>query len=158
MLSLGKRQFWHNVNPAGALSDFRDVYRQAGRNRLRFGIAAALMTAGVFSVMIQESWKMPPAKPKIVWINSWTGQRSDAEIRASNIAHQKLIDKLRAEQAKRDEEVKKVYRSLGRATGMDVDAIEKDAKAKAAAAAKSAAEKAPAAATTTTNAGSIGQR
>ena len=54
--------------------------------------------------------------------------------------------------------MKKVYRSLGRATGMDVDAIEKDAKAKAAAAAKSAAEKAPAAATTTTNAGSIGQR
>ena len=39
---------------------------------------------------------------------------------------QKLQDRLRVEQAEREEKAKDAYRALGRATGIDVDAIERD--------------------------------
>ena len=38
-----------------------------------------------------------------------------------------------AEQARREEEVRKIYKTIGRASGMDVDAIEKKAMAERAA-------------------------
>jgi hypothetical protein len=121
--------FWQNVNPAGAIADLIAVYREAGRNRLRFAALSAAVTFGIFSIMAQESWKLPPAKPKITFITTFAAGRSDAEIEASNIANQKQKDELAAEQAKRDEDVREVYKTLGRASGMDVDAIEKQAQA-----------------------------
>ena len=129
MLSIGKRNFWNNVQPVGAIADLRTVYQQAGRHRWRFMLAALATTGGIFFMMAQESWKMPPARPTVTFINSWTGERSDAEIRASNIANQKRKDLAEAEQKARDEQVKGVYRALGKASGMDVEAIEKQARA-----------------------------
>lgn len=138
MLTLGKASYWQNVNPVGAIADLRGVWRSAGRRRWILMLVSGMMTFGLFSVMVGQSWKRPPDRPVVTFINSWPASRSDAEIRASNIANQKLQDRLRAEQAARDEKVKDIYRSIGRASGMDVDAI--DRKAKADQAAKKQAE------------------
>ncbi len=133
MLSIGKPSFWRNVQPAGAAADFREVWRQAGVRRWPFVAAAMCATLGVFYVIAQESWKAPPARPKVVFVNSWTADRSDAEIAAEIAANQKLQDRLAAEQAVREAKVKEIYRTLGRVSGMDVAAIEARAKADAAA-------------------------
>lgn len=125
--------YWRRINPAGALSDFREVYNQAGRYRWRFAALAAAVTFGLFAVMWQEEMRGPPRRPTVTLITSWRADRSDAEIIASNLAHQKWKDKVLAEQAKRDEEVRKIYKALGRASGMDVDAIERKAMAERAA-------------------------
>ena len=132
MLSLGKASYWRNVNPTGAVGDFIEVWRRAGGRRWPFVAAAMATTIGVFYVIVQESWKGPPPKPEVIFINSWTEDRSDAEIARTNIENQKLQDKLAAEQAVREQRVKDMYRTIGRASGMDVDAIEKKAAADAA--------------------------
>lgn len=131
---------WKNVDPVGAIADFRTVWNQAGKNRWWIALAAAAATLSVFSVMFQEEHRILPRPPKVIYITSWRADRTDAEIIASNKANQAYQDKLRAEQAKREEEVREIYKKIGRYSGMDVDAIE--AKAKAEKAAEDAAKKA----------------
>lgn len=132
MLSLGKSQFWRNASPTGAIADFREVWRQAGVRRWPFVAAALAATLGVFYMIVQESWQGPPPKPKVTYINSWTTDRSDAEIEREIIANQKLQDRLRAEQAAREEKVKAIYRTLGKVSGLDTARIEREAAEQAA--------------------------
>jgi hypothetical protein len=124
---------WKNVDPVGAIADFRTVFQQAGKNRWRIAVLAAAATGAMFSVMFQEEHRIQPRPPQVTYITSWHADRTDAEIIASNIANQRYQDQLRAEQAKRDAEVREVYKTLGRMSGMDVDAIEAQAQAEKAA-------------------------
>jgi hypothetical protein len=123
----------HVSTPRGMVKDFAEVFRQAGPNRWRIAVAAAICTVAVFSVMMQEGARGKPRPPEVTYITVWDPHRTEEEIIASNIANQRRKERLAAEQAKRDEEVREMYKALGRATGMDVDAIERDAKAKQAA-------------------------
>lgn len=132
MLTVGKSAFWRNVHPVGALGDFMMVWRSAGARRWPFVALALTTTLGVFSIMMQESWKGPPARPTVVYINSWTADRSDAEIARTNLENQAVQDDLRAIQARRDAKVKDIYRTLGKVSGMDVEAIERKAREDAA--------------------------
>lgn len=96
--------------------------------RIRIGVLAL---AAFFSFLLiyqftKERVMIPPRPPEVTYIKTFAEGRSDAEIAASNRANQALQERLRAEQAKREEEVKDIYRSLGRATGLDVDAMERD--------------------------------
>ena len=131
--------FWRQVSPRGAIADFITVFGQAGKNRWRIAVASAIVTTAIFSVMWQEGGRGLPRPPKVTYITVWDPHRTQAEIIASNIANQKRKERLAAEQAKRDEEVRQMYKSLGRATGMDVDAIEKKAREEQAAAARASA-------------------
>ena len=70
--------------------------------------------------------RVPPRPPEVTFITTFADGRSDDEIAASNRANQIVQDRLRAEQARREEEAKDAYRALGRASGIDVDAMERD--------------------------------
>jgi len=120
---------WSDVRPTGMIADFVTVWNQAGRNRWRIAMVSAACTLGLFSVFWQEDAIGPKPPPKVTYITTFEPGRSDAEIMASNIANQKLQNQLAAEQAERDEEVRQIYKTVGRYSGMDVDAIERDAKA-----------------------------
>ncbi len=133
MLGLRKSNYWSHVSPTGAIGDLRDVFRDAGRNRLRIAFAASVITAILFWGLTRDVWRVPPPRPTITYINSWPANRTMAETKKFIEANQKRNDEIAADQAKRDEEVRKAYKALGRATGIDVDAIEKKAKADAAA-------------------------
>jgi hypothetical protein len=128
MLSPGKQSYWRHVNPTGAVGDFVAVWKQAGARRWPFVAMALSMTLGVFYTIASESWKGPPPRPTVVYINSWTADRSDGEIAKTNRENQKAQDALNAERARREEKVKNIYRTLGKVSGMDVDAIEKKAR------------------------------
>ncbi len=124
------RSFLRNVSsPRGMVEDFAEVYRQAGKNRWWIAIASAACTIGIFSMMWHEGGRGLPRPPIVTYITVWDPHRTQAEIVASNIANQRRKDWLAAQQAKRDDEVRAMYRTIGRASGMDVDAIEKKAKA-----------------------------
>lgn len=137
--------FFRQVNPRGAILDFIEVWRQAGRNRWRIALLSAATTVAIFSVIVQEEVRGPPRRPTIDYITVWDPHRTDAEIMASNIENQKRKEWLAAEQAKRDEEVREIYKTLGRMSGMDVDSIERKAQSERAAEerAKAAEPKAP---------------
>jgi hypothetical protein len=126
------------------VKDFVAVFRDAGTNRWRIALAASC-TALTFSMLTREEHRIPQRLPYITYINSWRDGRSDAEIKASNVANQKMKEKEAAEAERDAQETRDLYKALGRASGMDVDAIEAKAKADeaTAAAAKAAAWRSP---------------
>ena len=130
---LKRSGYWKHVNPRGMWADFKVVWDQAGANRWRIAVLSAATTFVVFSVMTQEGGSAPHPPPKVTYISSWPEDRTDDEIMASNIVNQKVQEEVRAEQAKRDENVKDIYRALGRVSGMDVEKIEAEAEAERAA-------------------------
>ena len=143
MALLKRYTYFRQVSPTGAIADFASVWREAGSNRWWIALFSAAATLGLFSVMWQEEVRGAPPRPKVTYIAVWPSHRTDAEIIASNIANQKRKDQLAAEQAKRDEEVRRVYKYIGRMSGMDVEAIE--AKARAEREAEARAKASPAA-------------
>ncbi len=112
-------------NPTGGIADFWNEIRRPTPYRWPALLASLLCTAGLLYWVMRESVLVPPERPKVSFISTFAGGRSDAEIMASNLANQKRKERLAAEQAKRDEEVRQAYRALGRATGIDVDAMER---------------------------------
>ncbi len=100
----------------------------AERVRIRLGVlaVASLMTLGLVYQFTKERVRVPPRPPEVTFITTFEPGRSDGEIAASNRANQKVQERLRAEQAQREEKAKDAYRALGRATGLDVDAMERE--------------------------------
>ena len=141
--------FMRNINPTGAISDFRNVFRDAGRSRWRIVILAGLCTFGTFGVMaITQNWTGERRLPKITYINSWPADRTEAETKAFIAQNQKDKEAREKAQADADAEAQRLWMAVGRASGMDVDALKKQAdadaakaKAKAVAADRAAARK-----------------
>ncbi len=133
-MGLFKRSgYWNDVRPTGMIADFIAVWRQAGRNRWRIAVASAACTIAVFMLMFEQGGSAPHPPPKVTYITSWRADRTDEEIVASNVRNQKIKEQLEAEQTKRDEEVRDIYKTLGRMSGMDVDKIVAEADAQKAA-------------------------
>lgn len=129
---------WREASPRGAIADLRTVYEQAGKNRWRIAILAALTTFGTFSVMVGQSWTKQRALPEITYINSWPEDRTAAETKAFIEENQRRKEERAVLQAQAEADAKAFWKALGRASGMDVEAIEAKAEAerKAAEAAK----------------------
>ena len=133
-------QFFSRMNPVGGVSDFWHEFRRPTPYRIPILLASFAMTTGLLWYITTDVTYLPPPKPKVILIQTFAPGRTDAEIIASNIANQREKEKAAAEQAEREEAAKEAYRALGRATGLDVDAMErKIAQEKAA---EAAAEKA----------------
>ncbi|KHK93159.1 hypothetical protein [Novosphingobium malaysiense] len=142
MALLKRSGYWKDVSPTGMVADFRLVWNQAGHNRWRIAALAGACTFGVFYLMSTQEGEAPHPPPKVTYISTLPAHRTDEQIMAENIANQKRKEAWEAEQAKRDKEVRDIYRTIGRASGMDVDKIEREAAAERAAEQKAADEKA----------------
>ncbi|HUQ14334.1 MAG TPA: hypothetical protein VM055_08680 [Novosphingobium sp.] len=133
------RAFFRLINPIRALGDLgHELARPVPHRWPLMGVAAAA-TFAVFSVMFQEGFAGMPRPPEVIYIESWREGRSDAEIIAGNIAATQARKVREAEEAASAERVRQMYKALGRASGMDVDAIEARARAERAAEAKAKA-------------------
>lgn len=132
--------FFTRFNPAGGIADFWHEFRRPNPYRWPILIISCLLTGIMIWSFTRERVYLPPDLPKVTFINTFPEGRSIDEIRASNIENQRRKEKLEAEQAARDEAARDAYRALGRASGMDVDAI--DRKVAADEARKAAADKA----------------
>ena len=133
MVSIRPGSFWKNANPTGAIADFVLVFRNAGRGRWWVMGAAALTTLTVFWPIMHEEARVLPKPPTITYITTYRPGRTDAEIMASNRANQRIQDRLNVEQAERDAEVKRMYKVIGKASGLDVEKMDREGRADAAA-------------------------
>lgn len=124
---------WRDVSPTGAIGDLITVFRQAGPNRWRFAVLAALPPLGIAAVFIQEEVRGKQPPPKIDYIVSWPADRTEAEIKADIAANERRKAREAAELAKREKVRQELYMALGRASGMNVDEIKKKADAERAA-------------------------
>ena len=136
-----RMKFLKWLNPVPGVKDFASEFSRPNPYRWRIAAVSAAATFAIFSVMWQEEVIGPPEKPEVIWISTFAPDRTDEEIIAENVANQKLQDQWAAEQAERDRKVKDIYRALGRASGMDVEKIEREAAAERAAEAKREAAK-----------------
>jgi hypothetical protein len=127
-MSIGPMSFLKHAKPADAIADFRQVFRDAGTYRWWIAILAALTTVGVFSIM-DQSWKKQRTLPNITYITSWPADRTAAETRAfiaENQRRKEQQQKLDREQAELGQ---KLWMSVGRASGVDVDKLKQQADA-----------------------------
>lgn len=113
-------------NPVGGVADFWHEFKRPNPCRWPILGASVLCTGVLLYAFTQEKVYVPPELPRVTYITTFAEGRSDEEIRASNIANQKRKEAAASEQAAREERVKDLYRTLGRATGIDVDAMERD--------------------------------
>ena len=111
-------------NPVGGIQDFWSEFTRPNPYRWPILIASMLCTFGLLFWVTKERVIGPPARPEVTFISTFAEGRTDEEIVASNLANQRLQDQIREEQAVREEEVRDMYRTLGRASGLDVDAME----------------------------------
>lgn len=136
-MALFKRSgYWKDVSPTGMIADFREVWKQAGGNRWRIAAMAGACTLGVFYVMAGQEGKAPHLPPKVTYIAVLPSHRTDAEIMASNLENQRVKEAWARERARRDKEVRDIYKTVGRWSGMDVEKMAREADAEDAAAAK----------------------
>ncbi len=114
-------------NPIGGVSDFWDYIRRPVPYRWPILAVSCASTFGLLYAFVQESVFVPPEPPKVVFISTFAEGRSDAEIRQSNIANQRRKEALEAERAALREKKVDAYKALGRATGLDVDTMARQA-------------------------------
>lgn len=130
------REFFRNVSPVRAVKDLWQILGAPSEFRLRSLALAVLVTLGIFSVMWQQGGRGLPRPPEVIYFESWRADRTDAEIMAGNIeATKKARAEAAAEQA-RAEDVRKMYKAVGAATGLDTEAMDRQAKAERAAQAR----------------------
>jgi hypothetical protein len=119
------RGYLQRFSPRGGFEDFLAYWRQPTPYRWQIlGVSVAL-TFTLMVLFVPESQRIEPRRPDVTYISTFSPDRTDEEIIASNIANQKRQDELRARRAALEERKKDMYRQLGRATGIDVDAMER---------------------------------
>lgn len=133
-------------NPASGLADFWNEIRRPQPYRLPILIVSSLPVAGMLYWGMNSTTYGEPERPKIEWITTLDEARTDAQIAAENISNQELKDLRAAEEARIAEAKRNMYKALGAAAGMDVDAIERKAAAERAAEEAEAAKQREAAA------------
>lgn len=132
--------FISRFNPAPAVADFWNEFRRPQPYRIPILLVSCAVSGSLVYMFTQERVVGPPVKPEVTYITSFAPNRTIEEIRAANAENQARKDEVAALIAQREERKRELYRTLGRASGMDVDEIEAEAEADRAAA--EAAEKA----------------
>jgi hypothetical protein len=125
--------YWKKINPGGAMSDLAIVFRDAGPKRWPIALTSAVITVGVFSSLTYESWKIPRPQPTIVFIDSWPEDRTPSETAAFIKANQKDKDAQAARIEAYEAEGRRLWATVGKASGLNVDKMQKQADAERAA-------------------------
>jgi hypothetical protein len=112
-------------NPGPGLADFWQEFRKPTPHRWPILVVSVLPISLVIMWASGEKVVNPLERPQVTYITSFAPDRSDAEIAASNEENQRIQDARRAEIEEIEEKKKELYRALGRASGMDVDAMER---------------------------------
>lgn len=125
--------FFKDVSFGNAGRDLVGFLRTSGSHSPWLFLAACVPTAIIiYTFYLDSVTKATPPPREIIYIESWPATRSLEESKAAIAERQKLKDERRARE-------KEAYKAFGRAVGMDVDKIEREAKS-AQAAKKTAAD------------------
>lgn len=113
----------------GGIGDFWEQFRKPQPYRVPILLVSALIPIVSIYLFVGERTLIPPRSPEVTYITTFPDDRTDDEIRASNIENQERKDRLRAHREAIEERKRDAYRALGRATGLDVDAMEAEIEA-----------------------------
>ena len=117
------------MNPVGGIADFWHEIRRPNPYRWPILGASLLVTGTLLSWFVMQEYFRPPDPPRVTYITTFAEGRTDAEILRTNIENQRRKDELAAEAEAIEQRKRDLYKALGRATGLDVDAMEQQAEA-----------------------------
>jgi len=117
--------YWRRISPRGAIADFIEEWRQPRPYRWQILGLAVAITFAMMVFLIPEDVRAPPARPDVTYITTWEEGRTDAEIAASNAANQERKDEAARLAAERQARRREAFRALGKASGFDVDQLER---------------------------------
>jgi hypothetical protein len=120
--------FFSNVSPRRALIDLWQILGAPSEYRWTGLALAACVTGGIFWVMASQGGRALPPPPKIIYFESWRADRTNAQIIAENIAAAKKAKAEAAEEERRAEDMRLMYKAVGAASGMDTDRMYKQGK------------------------------
>nr|WP_315458705.1 hypothetical protein [uncultured Sphingorhabdus sp.] len=124
--------FFKDVSLRNAGSDLIGFLRTSGTHSPWLFLAACVPTAIImYTFYLDGLDKAKPPPPTVTYFESWPATRTIEESKAAIAARQKRKDELLARE-------REAYKAFGRAVGMDVEKIEREAKLEQAA--KKAAE------------------
>lgn len=132
------KEFFRNVSPVRAVKDLWQILGAPSEFRFRSLALALAVTFGIFSVMWQQGGRGLPRPPEVIYFESWRADRSDAEIIAGNIEATKKARAEAAAEEARAEDVRKMYKAVGAATGLDTEAMDRQGRAEREAAKRAA--------------------
>lgn len=124
--------FFKDVSLRSAGSDLIGFLRTSGTHSPWLFLAACVPTAIIiYSFYLDALDKAKPPPPTVTYFESWPATRTIEESKAAIAERQKRKDELLARE-------REAYKAFGRAVGMDVEKIEREARLEQAA--KKAAE------------------
>jgi hypothetical protein len=119
--------FFKDVSFRNAGSDLIGFLRTSGSHSPWLFLAACLPTTLIiYTFYLDTLEKAKPPPPTVTYFESWPATRTIEESKAAIAERQKIKDQMIARE-------KEAYKAFGRAVGMDVDRIEREAKAEQAA-------------------------
>ena len=121
------------ISPRRAVIDFKEQWDRPNPHRWRILAVACAVTFSVIYIAIPETQYGAPEAPDVIYYDGFEPGRSDEEIALENLRNQCEQDRLAADEAARAERRRELYRALGRATGLDVDEMEREIAAERAA-------------------------
>ena len=117
--------YWRRISPRGAISDFVEEWRRPQPYRWQILGLAVAITFAMMVFLIPESQRIPPARPEVTYITTWQEGRTDEEIAASNAANQARKEEAARLAEERQARRREAFRALGKASGFDVDELER---------------------------------
>jgi hypothetical protein len=124
--------FLKDVSFRNARTDLIGFLRNTGKHSPWLFLAACMPTAIIiYTFYIDALVKGTPPPREIIYVESWPANRTLAETKAAIAERQQRKDEMRVRE-------KEAYKAFGRAVGMDVDKIDREAQLEQAA--KKAAE------------------
>ena len=93
------------VGPRAALRDFAAVVRHNRREQWIGGAIAGLATTIIVIIFLVDSQINTAPPPRIVYVEQWGADRTDAEIVAEQKKHQAERDALKAERKRQFQEL-----------------------------------------------------
>lgn len=127
---LRMRSFLRQINPKRAVEDFADQWGQPTPHRWQILGVAIAATFAIFTLFIPDSQRIEPTRPNVTYIATFDEGRSEGQIIAANCANQRLKDEIARRIAANEEARKEMYKTLGRATFIDVDEMESEISAR----------------------------
>ena len=119
--------FFRDVSFRNAGSDLVGFLRAPGEHKPALFLAACVPTAIImYTFYLVGLDKAKPPPPTVTYFESWPATRTIEESKAAITERQKKKDELILRE-------KEAYKAFGRAVGMDVERIEREAKAEQAA-------------------------
>jgi hypothetical protein len=113
--------FFKDVSFRNAGSDLVGFLRTSGSHSPWLFLAACVPTAIIiYTFYLDSVTKATPPPREIIYIESWPATRSLDETKAAIAERQEYKDEMRARE-------KEAYKAFGRAVGMDVDKIDREA-------------------------------